>query len=326
MAFHDPPRPPAPADVLAAQDRLRGRVHRTPVLTSRGIDALAGAQLFFKCENFQKVGAFKFRGATHAVLRLEAERASRGVATHSSGNHAAALALAARERGIVARVVMPTNAPGVKRVAVESYGAEIVPCEPTLAAREQTLAAVVERTGAHFVHPYNDPDVIAGQGTAALELVVQAEGLEALVVPVGGGGLASGTALALAAARPGTPLYLAEPARADDAFRSLAAGRILPPENPDTIADGLRTALGSLTFAVLRQHAREVVLVEEEEIAAAMRLVWERMKIVVEASAAVPLAAVLRRRDLFARRRVGVVFSGGNVDLARLPWREDDRS
>ena len=303
------------AAVRAAASQIASHVHRTPVLTCRQLDALSGTRLWFKCENFQRGGAFKIRGATHAVLRLGTVS---GVATHSSGNHAAALALAAAARKLPAWVVMPRDAPQVKRAAVADYGAEIIDCAPTLAARETTLAEVVQRTGAQFVHPYDDPAVIAGQGSCALELLEQVPELEVIVAPVGGGGLLAGTALA--ARERGVTVLAAEPARADDAWRSLAAGRIVPPENPDTIADGLRTALGRYTFPIIQRHVAAVIRVEEAAIVAAMRLLWERMKLVVEPSAAVTLAAVLGEPGRFAGRRVGLILSGGNVDLDRLPW------
>lgn len=308
------------ADVREAAARIAGRTHRTPVMTCAALDALSGARLFFKCENFQKVGAFKMRGAVNAVFSLSEAEAARGVATHSSGNHAQALALAARLRGIPAFVVMPENAPEVKRRAVAGYGAEIIPCAPTLAAREETLAGVTARTGAVFIHPYNDERVMAGQGTAALELLEDAPGLDVVMAPVGGGGLLSGTATVCADSEPRPRVIAAEPAGADDAARSLAAGRIIPSVNPSTIADGLLTSLGELTFAVIRERVEAIWTVGEEDIVRAMRLVWERMKIIIEPSAAVPLAALLARPGELAGLRVGVILSGGNVDLDRLPW------
>ncbi|MDD5562812.1 MAG: pyridoxal-phosphate dependent enzyme [Thermoanaerobaculaceae bacterium] len=311
---------PTIAEVRAAAQRIRPYAHRTPVLTCSGLDAMTGAVLFFKCENFQRVGAFKFRGAANAVFSLSDEEARRGVATHSSGNHAAALALAARLRGVSAHVVMPRTARTVKRAAVAGYGARIVLCEPTLAAREATLADVVADTGATVVHPYNDARVIAGQGTAALELVGEVPSLDVVLAPVGGGGLLSGTAIAVAGASPGTRVVGAEPAAADDAFRSLREGRIVPAVAPATIADGLLTSLGTLTFAVIRERVAEIVTVSEDAIVAAMRHTWERMKIVIEPSSAVPLGALLEGKLPAAGRRIGVIVSGGNVDLADLPW------
>jgi threonine dehydratase len=307
-------------DIRVAAARIRPYIHRTPVLTCAAIDQICGAQLFFKCENFQKVGAFKIRGATNAVFWLTDEEAARGVATHSSGNHAAALALAARWRGIKSYVVMPENAPEIKRVAVAGYGAEIFPCAPTLQAREDRLNEVVAQTGAAFIHPYNDLRVIAGQGTAALELCEDVPGLDMVMAPVGGGGLLSGTALAVAAVSPGTRVIAGEPMRADDAARSLQAGRIIPLGQTDTVADGLRTSLGELTFAIIQRHVAQIVTVSEQAIIMAMRTVWERMKIVVEPSGVVPLAALLDQRIDLSGQRVGIILSGGNVDLDHLPW------
>ncbi|GIX48902.1 MAG: serine/threonine dehydratase [Candidatus Tectimicrobiota bacterium] len=311
---------PTFADVERAAARIGPFAHRTPVWTCASLDRLSGARLFFKCENLQKAGAFKFRGACNAVMALPEAEARRGVATHSSGNHAAALALAARLRGIAAHVVMPASAPAVKKAAVAAYGGRIVFCAPTLEAREETLARVVAETGATFVHPYNDPLVIAGQGTAALELCQEVPHLDAVLVPVGGGGLASGTALAVAAVSPQTQVIGVEPATADDACRALQAGKLLPAGNPRTVADGLRTALGELTFALLRQHAVAVVTVSEAAIVDAMRHVWERLKLIIEPSAAVAVAALLAGAVYLPGRRVGVILSGGNVDLDRLPW------
>ncbi|HOB54150.1 MAG TPA: pyridoxal-phosphate dependent enzyme [Acidobacteriota bacterium] len=314
---------PQLADVRAAAERIRPYAHRTPVLTCAGLDALAGARLHFKCENLQKVGAFKFRGACNAVFSLSQEELRRGVATHSSGNHAAALALAARLRGATAHIVMPRTAPAVKQAAVAGYGGRIVFCEPTLAARESALAEVTAATGAVFIHPYNDPRVITGQGTAALELLADAPALDIVITPVGGGGLLSGTAIAASGAAPGIRVLAGEPAAADDACRSLQAGRILPSLDPVTVADGLRTSLGDRTFPIIRRLVERILTVSEDGIIRAMRLVWERMKIVVEPSAAVPLAAVLEHPEVFRDRRVGIILSGGNVDLDHLPWGVD---
>ncbi len=286
---------------------------------------MAGAQLFLKCENLQKAGAFKFRGASNAVLSLADEQAARGVVTHSSGNHAAALALAAKQRGIPAHIVMPDNAPAAKRRAVEAYGGRITFCRPTLADRTAVAERILHETGGVLVHPYDDPAVIAGQGTVALELYAQAAGLDQVVVPVSGGGLISGMALATAAVSPATEIVGVEPDRADDAQQSLRAGRLLPPQIGDTIADGLRAALCERTFAVISQHVREILTVTEDEIVAAMRLIWERSKLVVEPSSAVTLAAVLKNPARFRGHRVGLVLSGGNVDLDRLPWSEQSR-
>ena len=307
-------------DVLAAAERIRSHVHRTPVMTSGAIDQIAGAHLHFKCENLQKVGAFKARGATNAVLSLDDEAAGRGVATHSSGNHAAALAFAAGIRGVPANVVMPSSAPPVKKAAVAGYGALITECEPTLKARETTLEAVVERTGATFIHAYDNPTVIAGQGTASLELITDVPDLDVVIAPVGGGGLMSGTAIAVSASRPDIAIWGSEPAGADDAFRSLRDGTLYPSVEPKTVADGLLTSLSDRTFRILSERLEGILTVSEETIVRAMRLLWERMKLVVEPSGAVPLAAVLEHPDRFADRRVGLIISGGNVDLDRLPW------
>ncbi|HVP28712.1 MAG TPA: pyridoxal-phosphate dependent enzyme [Myxococcota bacterium] len=314
--------PPSFADVEAAARRIAGRAHRTPVATCAAIDAAAGRRVFLKCENLQRAGAFKFRGAANALARMSDAEARRGVVTHSSGNHAQALALAAKLRGVPAHVVMPSNAPAVKRRAVEGYGALLVECEPTLEARERTAAAVVARTGARFVHPYDHADVIAGQGTAALELLEDVPDLDAIVAPVGGGGLVGGSAIAARGARPAVRVIAAEPAGADDAARSKAAGRLVPQTTPKTIADGLRTSLGSLTWPLLRDLVERVVVVEEEEIVSAMRMLFERAKLVVEPSGAASLAAVLgpALRASPGIERVGVILSGGNVDLDALPW------
>ena len=308
-------------DIQAAHERIGDRVHRTPVLTSRTLDAMAGRSLFFKCENMQRVGAFKFRGATNAVLKLDDETASHGVCTHSSGNHAQALALAAKQRGIPAWIVMPTSAPDVKRKAVEGYGATVVPCEPTLEARETTCAKVIEDTGATLVHPYDNPDVIAGQGTAAKELVEEVGPLDALIVPVGGGGLMSGSCLSMSALCPEAKLVGAEPAGADDAARSLAAGALIPQLGPNTICDGLLTSLGDLTWPILRDHLTGIITVDDDQVVAAMRLIWERMKIFIEPSCATVLAVALSEAfNEIPGDRVGMILTGGNVDLSRLPF------
>jgi threonine dehydratase len=307
-------------DVLAARVRVRPHVHRTPVLSSRCIDGLAGASLLFKCENFQRAGAFKVRGACNAVFGLDDAAAARGVATHSSGNHALSLAYAAGRRGIACTVVMPRTAPRAKRAAVAHYGGTIVECEPSTSAREAALAAVVAGCGAEVVHPYNDARVIAGQGTCAVELVEDAGPLDAVVAPIGGGGLTSGTCIALAALAPATRLYAAEPLAADDAARSFRSGAIVAYDAPVTVADGLKVPLKELTFHFVARGVTDVLTVSEEAIVEAMRLVWARMKIVIEPSSAVPLAAILANRDIFAGQRVGVSVTGGNVDLDRLPW------
>lgn len=305
-------------DVREAAMRIAPWVHRTPVLSSSRLDERAGATLFFKCENLQRVGAFKARGATSAVLRLHGHARERGVVTHSSGNHAAALALAARNAGIPAWVVMPRNAPLPKVESVRRLGGEIVFCEPTLEAREATCAEVGARTGATLVHPYDDHAVIAGQGTATLELREQVEALDAVVVPVGGGGLLAGTSVVGRAF--GFDVYGAEPEAVDDAARSLATGVRQPPTGGTTVADGLRTALGVRPFEIIRRNVTDIATVSDEQIVAAMRLVWEVMKIVIEPSSAVPVAALLEHRLPVAGRRVGVILTGGNVDFDALPW------
>ncbi|MHC4119158.1 MAG: pyridoxal-phosphate dependent enzyme [Planctomycetota bacterium] len=314
------PDVPTLEKIREAANRIAPYALRTPVLTCRAINAMVGAELFFKCENFQKAGAFKFRGATNAVFSLGEDQALRGVATHSSGNHAAAVALAARNRGIKAYVVMPQTAPQVKKDAVAGYGAEITFCKPTLAAREQTLAKVVEATGAAVVHPYNDYRVIAGQATAALELMEDMADLDVIMTPIGGGGLASGTALCVRYLQPKIRAIAAEPMGADDAYRSFRAGKLIPSENPKTIADGLLTSLGDKTFPIVWEFVDDIVTVSEEGIIQAMRCIWERMKIVVEPSAVVPLGALLTGRLDAEAKRVGIILSGGNVDLNRLPW------
>jgi len=304
------------AAIREAARRIAPYAHRTPVVTSQYFDRVTGGQLFFKCENLQKAGAFKFRGACNAVFSLSDEEAARGVATHSSGNHAQALALAAQLRGIPAWIVMPENAPAVKQAAVREYGGQIAHCTPTLAAREATAAAVVRETGATLIHPYDDARIIAGQGTAALELLETVPELDLILTPVGGGGLLSGTAITVAELAPSTAVVAAEPAGADDAYRSLAAGHIIPVEQPNTVADGLRTSLGELTFAVIQQHVREIVTVSDDEIVAAMKTFWQRTKLLIEPSSAVPLAAVLSDRISTKGRRIGIILSGGNVDPA----------
>jgi threonine dehydratase len=309
-------------DVRAAAARIAGQAHVTPVMTCATLDRLAGRSLFFKCEQWQKAGAFKFRGACNAVARLTPAQAARGVITHSSGNHAQALALAARGRGIAAHIIMPANASPVKRRAVAGYGGIIVDCEPNLAARETTTAQVQAQTGATLIPPYDHPDVIAGQGTVALELLTQVADLDALIAPVGGGGLMAGLAIAARALKPTMRLFAAEPAGADDAARSKAAATLIPQTNPQTIADGLLTSLGELTWPVIRDQVEEVITVSEQEITFALRLTWERAKLMIEPSSAVTVAAVLtdRFRKLPGMKRIGVVLSGGNVNWDRLPW------
>jgi len=308
------------AAVRAAHARIRPHVHRTPMLTSRSLDAAADSKLFFKCENLQKVGAFKARGACNAVFSLDDAEARRGVITHSSGNHGAAVAWAAGRRGIPAWVVMPENSAEIKKAAVQGLGATVRFCAPTLEARDTTCAAVLAETGAVLVHPYDDWRVIAGQGTAALELLEEIPDLDAIITPVGGGGLLSGTAIASRGMKPSIRIYGAEPAGADDAWRSLQSGRIVPQTDPRTIADGLRSSLGVKTFAVLSTLVDAIGTTSEEAIVRAMRLTWDKLKLVIEPSSAVPLAALLERKLPVAGLRVGIVISGGNVDLDRLPW------
>lgn len=307
-------------DIQAAHGRIRPYVHRTPVLSSISINEIVGAELFFKCENLQKVGAFKFRGACNSVLSLTDEEAQNGVCTHSSGNHAAALALAARMRGIPAYIVMPENAPEIKKIAVAGYGAQITFCEPTQAARESTLKQIAQQTGATEIHPYNYFNVICGQGTAAKELIEDTHDLDVVIAPVGGGGLLSGTALSTKALLPKARVIAAEPAGADDAFRSFYSKTLHPSVAPKTIADGLLTSLGSLTFPLVLANVDEVITVSEEAIVKAMRMIWERMKIIIEPSSAVPLAAILEGKTDVKGRKVGIILSGGNVDLGKLPF------
>lgn len=313
--------------VQRAAARIAGVAHRTPVMTCSALDEMAGRRLFFKCENFQKVGAFKFRGAFNAVSQLSDEAAANGVVTHSSGNHAQALALAAKMRGVPAYIVMPSTAPAVKKAAVEGYGAEVIVCEPTLAARESTADEVQARTGASFIHPYDNDDVIAGQGTVMLELFDQVAeldaSLDAVITPVGGGGLLGGTCLAARGLDSSIRIFAGEPAGADDAARSFAAGELIPQTGPNTIADGLLTSLGRRNWSIIQQHVEQIVTVSDDEIVAAMRLLWERAKLLVEPSSAVALAAVLSGQFETSDdvESVGVVLSGGNVDLERLPWR-----
>ena len=311
---------PSLQDIREAADRITPFIHRTPVLTCSALDGMTGAKLYFKCENLQKVGAFKIRGATNAVQVLSDEVASRGVATHSSGNHAAALALAALTRNISAHIVMPENSPQVKKDAVAGYGAEITFCESTLEAREHTLTKILKRTGATFIPPYNDYRIIAGQATAVLELLEACPNLDMIVAPVGGGGLICGTALATQYLSPNTKTVGAEPTQADDAYRSFHAKKLIPSDNPDTIADGLLTSLGDLTFPILLEHVDEMITASEEGISTAMRHIWERMKIVVEPSSAVPLAALLENQINITGKRIGIILTGGNVDLDALPW------
>jgi threonine dehydratase len=306
--------------IRAAHERIRPYIHRTPVLTSSRLDVASEALLFFKCENFQKVGAFKARGATNAVFALDDEIARRGVATHSSGNHGAAVARAAQLRGVPAHIVMPSNSAKVKIRAVESYGAHVVFCEPTEQAREMKCAEVIEKTDATLIHSFENEHVIAGQGTAAMELLEDITDLDVIMCPVGGGGLLSGTAIAAKSMRPKIKVLAVEPANADDAAQSFRAGRRLVTEKKFTIADGLRTNIGEPNFAIVQRYVDNIVTVTEEAIVSAMRTIWETMKIVVEPSAAVPFAAIQQRKIDIVGERVGIILTGGNVDLDALPW------
>lgn len=307
-------------DVKTAHERIKPWIHHTPVLTSGFLDRLTGAQLFFKCENFQKAGAFKVRGASNAVFGLDEKTAAKGVATHSSGNHALSLSYAAGRRGIPATVVMPHTAPQAKKDAVKGYGGVIVECEPSTSSREATFAEVVAQTGAEFVHPYNDPRVIAGQATCSRELIGEVGDLDAVIAPIGGGGMVSGTCLTLSNIAPGVKIYAAEPLNADDAARSFRAGHIIADDSPQTVADGLKVPLKELTWHFVSKHVTDVLTATEDEIVAAMKLTWQRMKIVMEPSSAVPLATILKNKDLFAGQRIGVIITGGNVDMDALPW------
>ncbi len=312
---------PRATDIDSANKRISEYVKQTPLLTCATLNDLSGASLVFKCENLQKAGSFKYRGATNAILKLTSLQASKGVCTHSSGNHAQALALAAKTKSIAAYIVMPGNAPRVKVDAVKGYNGNITFCEPTLQARESTLEKVRKETGAEFIHPYNNINVIEGQATCFYELLQQLKTApDYVITPVGGGGLLSGTILTSRYFAPRTKVIGAEPIMANDAWQSLKAGTFIPSENPQTIADGLKTSLGSLTWPVIRDNVYDILAVSEESIINAMYLVWERMKIVIEPSAAVPLAAVLENKELFRNKKVAVVFSGGNTDLKNLPW------
>ncbi|NBU36492.1 MAG: threonine/serine dehydratase [Bacteroidetes bacterium] len=311
---------PTFAELRLTQDAMKNMIHRTPVLTNQYIDELVGGSVYFKCENFQKVGAFKMRGAASASLRLDEDNKKRGIATHSSGNHAQAVARAAQVLGIPAYIVMPQNAPKIKIEGTRSYGAEIIFCEPNQHARELTLAEVVNKTGAYFIHPYDNYDVIAGQASATLELLTDFPALDIIIAPVGGGGLLSGTALAAHYINPDLIVLGSEPKRVDDAFRSFRSGHIEKNERVDTIADGLRTTLGTLTLDLIKRHVTDILTVEEEEIVQAMRMIWERMKIIIEPSCAVPLAAILANKEIFIGKKTGVILTGGNVDLGNLPF------
>lgn len=311
---------PTYEDALAAHERIKPYIHETPVLTSSYLNSLTGAEMFFKCENFQKAGAFKVRGATNAVFGLNEEKAAIGVATHSSGNHALSLSYAAGQRGIPVTVVMPRTAPQAKKEAVRGYGGTIVECEPSTSSREAVFAEVVAESGAEFVHPYNDPRVIAGQATCSKELLNQVENLDAVIAPIGGGGMISGTCLTFSNIAPEVKVYAAEPLNADDAARSFRAGHIIADDAPETVADGLKVPLKDLTWHFVSHHVTDILTATEQEIIDAMKLIWKRMKIVVEPSSAVPLATIIKNPDVFRDKRVGVIVTGGNVDFDTLPW------
>ena len=308
------------SDVKTAHERISPHIHYTPIVTSQFLDAKTGAKLFFKCENFQKAGAFKVRGASNAVFGLDDATAAKGVATHSSGNHALSLSYAAGRRGIPCTVVMPKTAPQAKKDAVIGYGGTIVECEPATTSREAVFAEVVAKTGADFVHPYNDPRVIAGQATCSLELIDQVKDLDCVVAPIGGGGMISGTCLTLSHLAPSIEIYAAEPEQADDAYRSFKAGHIIADDAPVTVADGLKVPLKDLTWHFVSNHVTDILTASEQEIIDAMKLTWQRMKMVIEPSCAVPLAVILKNPNLFRGKKVGVIITGGNVDLDKLPW------
>lgn len=311
---------PSIDDVRAAHERIKPWIHRTPILTSSYLNELTGAELHFKCENFQKAGAFKVRGASNAVFSLSDAVAEKGVATHSSGNHALSLSYAAGRRGIPCTVVMPRTAPQAKKDAVQGYGGVIVECDPSTTSREATFAEVVAESGAEFVHPYNDIRVITGQATCSLELQEDVSDLDAVVAPIGGGGMISGTCLTLSNLAPAVDIYAAEPEQADDAYRSFKAGHIIADDSPVTVADGLKVPLKENTWHFVSHHVSDIQTASEEEIIAAMKLTWQRMKIVIEPSCAVPLAVILKNPDVYRGKRVGVIITGGNVDMDKLPW------
>lgn len=311
---------PTYQDMLDAHDRIKPHIRRTPVRTSDYLNELTGAKLFFKCENFQEPGAFKVRGASNAVFGLGDGQAKLGVATHSSGNHASCLSYAAKLRGIPCNVVMPSTAPQAKKDTVARYGGVITECAPSTTSREATFAKVQAETGGDFVHPYNDPRVIAGQGTCAREFMEQTDGLEIVIAPIGGGGMISGTCLTLSNQAPEVQIIAAEPEQADDAYRSFKAGHIIADDAPKTIADGLLVPLKDLTWHFVSNHVTDILTASETEIVEAMKLTWKHLRIVMEPSSAVPLATILKNKDRFAGKRVGVIITGGNVDLDRLPW------
>jgi threonine dehydratase len=307
-------------DLLQARCRIEKYIHNTPVLSSSTFNSIIGGNIFFKCENFQKAGAFKFRGAINAVFSISSQKILKGVATHSSGNHAAALARAAHLRNTKAWIVMPENAPKVKIEAVKNYGGIIIFCEPTLSARESALQKIIDKTGATEIHPYNNEKVIAGQSTAVQEILEVIPRPEIIITPVGGGGLLSGSALAAHHFSPGTKVFAAEPLNANDAFLSFTSGTFIPSVNPKTIADGLLTSLGDITFPIIQDHVNQIITIDEHSIIEAMKWIWERMKLVIEPSSAVPVAAIFNNPEIFQNKTTVVILSGGNVDLTKLPW------
>lgn len=312
--------PPSFSDIKRAHQRISQYIIQTPVMTSKNIDEIAGCHIFFKCENFQKVGAFKMRGATNAIFSFRPEERVNGFACHSSGNHGQAVALASKLAGSKAYVVMPKNASQVKIDAVQSYDAEVIFCEPNDESRTKTCEEIIAKTGATLIHPFDDYNIIAGQATAGKELIEEVDELDAIITPVGGGGLAAGSALVAHFLDPNMEVYLSEPEEVDDAYQSLKAGKIIPNKTANTIADGLKTTIGQKNFDILKDHVKEVFPVSEKEIIAAMKLIWERMKIVIEPSCAVPFAAILKNPETFNGKRVGVILTGGNVDLTKLPF------
>lgn len=311
---------PSLSDIKRAHQRISKYLLETPVLTSQSINEISGADVYFKCENFQKTGSFKMRGASNAIFSIRPEERTNGFATHSSGNHAQAVAYAAKEAGTKAYIVMPSNAPEVKKKAVKSYGGEIIFCEPNEQSRKVTCDRIIHETGAIFIPPFDHPDIIAGQATCAKELIEEVNSLDIIMAPVGGGGLAAGTCLSTQYLTPTTKVILGEPEKADDTYQSLKKGAIVPVKDPDTIADGLKTTVGKLNFHIIQELASQVIPVSEKEIVIAMRHIWERMKIVIEPSCAVPFAALLKNKDYFADKKVGIILTGGNVDLSKLPF------
>lgn len=312
---------PTLSDIKRAHQRISKFIIPTPILTSHNINEIANTEIYFKCENFQKTGSFKMRGATNTILSIRPEDRANGFATHSSGNHAQAVAYAASLAGSKAYIVMPKNAPKVKIEAVKAYGGEIVFCEPTEESRVSTCDEIIQRTGAIFIPPFDHRDIIAGQATAAKELIEEVTDLDILLTPIGGGGLAAGTALATNYLLPGSKVILGEPEKANDAYKAFKTGKIRPIKDPDTIADGLKVTIGELNFAIIREHVSDIITVSEKEIINAMRLIWERVKIVIEPSCAVPFAAVLKQKEIFENKKLGIILTGGNVDLGKLPFK-----